>query len=57
MYESFGVLEYSNNDRLVLKIDQEIANYYLSLIPKYKNVIRQRHNAHGCTNWERYCNQ
>lgn len=47
MYESTGILEYNDDyTRLVLRIDQAIADYYLSLIPKYRNVIRQRHDAH-----------
>ena len=47
MYLSKGFLEYNDDyTRLVLRIDQQIVDYYFSLIPDYKNVIRQRWDAH-----------
>jgi hypothetical protein len=47
-HKSVGVLRYSNNDsyRLVLEVDQEIADYYRSLLPKWFYVNRQKYHAH-----------
>jgi hypothetical protein len=49
LYKSKGVLRYSIVDvgyKLIVEADQGIADYYLKLIPKYKNVTRQRYPAH-----------
>lgn len=49
MYKSNGIINYSNKSgfyRLTVEIDQELANYYFSLIPKYIWVNRPRYKAH-----------
>ncbi len=46
MYESTGILRYQENYRLVVEVDQEIADYYRSLIPKWMTVYRSRWPAH-----------
>jgi hypothetical protein len=46
LHESIGVLNYSGVNRVVLLIDQEIADYYRSLIPKYLPTNRPRWAAH-----------
>lgn len=49
LLESKGVLRYKIVDvgyRLVVEADQQLADYYRALIPKYKNVNRQRYGAH-----------
>lgn len=49
LYESKGIIRYSIVDigyKLVVDIDQSIADYYRSLIPKYKYVNRQKYPAH-----------
>jgi len=40
----YGVAEYGH--KLVLEIEQDLADYYRSLIPKYYHVNRQRYGAH-----------
>lgn len=45
-YESEGVLRYSGNDKLIVEVDQSISEFYLSLIPKYKNINRQKYPTH-----------
>lgn len=48
-YEAQGILNYKVVDvgyRLVVDIEQDICEYYRSLIPKYKGVKGQRHKAH-----------
>lgn len=48
IYESTGVLRYTTTPeyRLVVNIDQDLADYYRSLIPKWKLVNRPRWPAH-----------
>jgi hypothetical protein len=46
MYESIGILNYSGINRLVLQIDQELADFYRSMIPKYLPTNRPRWAAH-----------
>lgn len=49
LYKSIGTLSYSIAEvgyRLVLETDQNIADFYRTLIPKYKCVKRQKYNAH-----------
>lgn len=49
LYESKGVLRYGEADyghKLVVEVEQAIADYYRSLIPKYKTANRQRYGAH-----------
>lgn len=49
LYESKGIFKYSIVDigyRLVIEADQGLADYYRKLIPKYKEVQRQKYHAH-----------
>jgi hypothetical protein len=46
LYSSVGTLRYSGENRLVMEVDQELSNYYRSLIPKYFSVNRPRWAAH-----------
>lgn len=46
LHESTGVLRYGDNWRLVLEIEQELADYYRSLIPRYYGVVRPGYRAH-----------
>lgn len=46
LFESIGTLHYEPDWKLVLNIDQNLADYYRSLIPKYKPNNRQRYPAH-----------
>ena len=46
LYESIGTLRYSGKARLVVEVDQEIGNYYRTLIPKYLNPQRPRWPTH-----------
>jgi len=46
LYQAKGVLRYSEGFRLVVEVDQELANYYRSMIPKWKVVNRQMYPAH-----------
>lgn len=50
LYNSIGVLKYdiipSYGFRLVLEIEQDIVDYYYSLIPKYYGVKSQQYKAH-----------
>ncbi len=46
LYESTGFLKYGDDHRLVVKVDQGIANYYRSLIPKVMPVNGLRFGAH-----------
>lgn len=50
LQKSVGVLKYSSNGndfyRLTVEVDQEISNYYRSLIPKWHDVNRPRWPAH-----------
>jgi len=41
-----GILEYNDQQRAVVRIDQEIVDYYYSLIPKAKYAKRQMYPAH-----------
>ena len=45
-YESTGQLQYSKDWRLVLRVDQGLADYYRSLIPKWTPCQRPRWPAH-----------
>lgn len=45
MFESTGILKYFDN-KLIVEVDQNIVDFYLSLIPKHLYVNRQRHAAH-----------
>jgi hypothetical protein len=48
MFISNGKLLYSreNGYKVIVEIDQDLANYYYSLIPKYYRVQRPRYKAH-----------
>ena len=48
MFTSTGQLHYDDNDgfRLVLKVSQDISDYYRSLVPPYYKVQRQGWAAH-----------
>ncbi len=46
MFCSTGFLRYSGNWSLRLEADQQISNYYRSLIPKFKNSNGLRYPAH-----------
>lgn len=45
MYTSIGKLSY-HDKKLVVEVDQEISDFYRSLIPKYLRVNQQRYGAH-----------
>jgi hypothetical protein len=45
-YESTGVLEYNDDWRLALRVEQDLADYYSSLIPKCMSRQRPRWPAH-----------
>ena len=45
-HESKGKLQYSKDWRLVLKVDQDLADYYRSLIPPWMSSQRPRWPAH-----------
>ena len=46
MHNSVGTLRYGETHRLVLEVDQGLADYYRSLIPKYHVTNRPRWHAH-----------
>jgi hypothetical protein len=48
MLVSSGIIKYDTSDChwVTVSVDQEILNYYYSLIPKYYRVIRPRWKAH-----------
>ena len=48
MFNSFGKLHYDKSDgyRLVLKVNQDLADYYRTLIPKYCRTYKQGWAAH-----------
>jgi hypothetical protein len=50
LHKSTGILRYTSNKdsfyRLALEVDQELSNYYRSLIPKWVDVSRPRWPAH-----------
>lgn len=47
MYCSTGIVKYSDNPKkLILEVDQNIANYYKSLIPKYIKTNKPLYPAH-----------
>jgi hypothetical protein len=45
-HESVGRLSYGPGIRIVLLVDQQIADYYYSLVPKYVDLSRQAYDAH-----------
>jgi hypothetical protein len=47
LYSSIGTLHYAQNTyRLVLLVDQGLADYYRSLIPRWHDINRPKHEAH-----------
>ena len=48
MFTSFGRLHYDDTDglRLVLKVDQDLSDYYRTLVPPYYRVYKQGWPAH-----------
>lgn len=47
MFYSTGTLIYSDNPyKLIVDVDDEIGNYYRSLIPKYHNVRKPLYASH-----------
>ena len=49
LFNATGIVHYDKFEgeyRLVIKVNQEISNYYFSLIPKYYKVNRPRWPAH-----------
>ena len=46
LYKSIGTLQYSKDWRLVLKVDQDLADYYRAMIPKFHTNQRPRWAAH-----------
>lgn len=45
-FKSSGVLRYSGRNKLIVEVDQQIADYYRCLIPKWIPVQRSRWAAH-----------
>ena len=46
MFSSTGTFRYQENYRLVVEVDQDLADYYRSLIPKWMPSQRPRWPAH-----------
>ena len=46
LYRATGILNYSGINRLVVNIEQDLANYYRSLIPKWIPTNRPTYKAH-----------
>lgn len=46
LYEETGHLRYGRTKRLVVEVPQGLADYYRSLIPKWKQVNKQAFSAH-----------
>jgi hypothetical protein len=48
IFISNGKLQYSNNNeyKLIVEVDQDLANYYYSLIPKYYKIQKPRYKPH-----------
>jgi len=46
LFQSTGTLQYSKDWRLVLRVEQDLADYYRSLIPKWMPCQRPRWSAH-----------
>jgi len=45
LHESHGILHYGDR-KLIVSVDPQLALFYRSLIPKYKNVAGQRYAPH-----------
>lgn len=46
MFSSKGPLRYNSNYKLIVEVDQDLSDYYRSLIPKWLPVQQQRWPAH-----------
>lgn len=46
MYESKAIVHYGPDIRVIAEIDQNISDYYRSLIPKYYYAVPQRYRSH-----------
>lgn len=46
MFSSTGILHYGPGIRIILNIDQGVADYYRHLIPSYYEVHKQKYAAH-----------
>lgn len=46
LFEETGTLKYGKTKRLVIEVPQGLADYYRSLIPKWKQVNKQAFPAH-----------
>lgn len=49
LYKSTGILQYAKGQhfyKLVANINQDITDYYFSLVPKYIDIKRQMYPAH-----------
>ena len=47
MLKAVGKLKYCDNFKLIVEVDNDISNFYLSLIPKYTvKPNKQRYDAH-----------
>jgi len=48
LYKSIGVLryEFEIGHKLVVEVDQQLSDYYRSLIPKFVSTNRPRYSAH-----------
>lgn len=69
LFLSTGILRYYKGEgyKLIVEIDQEIVNYYYSLVPKYVDLSRQMYSAHisvvrketpvNLCNWNKYENK
>jgi len=67
LLKSVGILKYDDNYKLYVDVDDDIAKYYLKMIPKYIATPNpQRYNAHitvvrneipkNLENWKKYDN-
>ncbi len=45
-FETQGTLTYGPGIRAAIRVDQQVSNFYRSMIPKYYCVNGQRHPAH-----------
>ena len=48
LYATTGTFRYFKKEgyKLIVEVDQELSDYYRSLIPRYKDVNHQRYGAH-----------
>ena len=46
MFTSTGIVHYTNDNWVFVYVDDQLADYYYSLIPKYHKVVKSRRPAH-----------